>query len=527
MIDPATDQVVQQLVARRAQELRGPRLPPGDADSAGRVRGLVRFDGAGARVGRRGGRRVDVLAGDACPRHLGVAFATPPVNFALGGGAAVRRPAGPTRAFTAHARQLQPERSRSPVRSSTSSPAGRCRSGWRRRSISGSRRPATAACCCPTPTRPCRASTSTTRAAPARRPWRRGVRPRHGERSAAARGRLVLTPGPDAAAMSDRPDRSRRAAVAACLGAPLAAAAALSGRVRTALVGARGFTDSRAPPRRLPENAARAGRRRTGADRAPRAGSRRPISRADELLAALVAPDRVVGVSAYADDPATSNCHDAYPPTIPRLRSDPETVIALAPDLVCVAGFTAADPLRLLVGAGLPVVALVALRFVRGRDGEIRLMGAVVGEDARADALAGGIAALLADLERRLAGVRRGARPLLRSADLHDGRGTLVDEILTRAGGENVVRGAGHRRARPDRPRDRARARAGGDHHAQLRRQHLHAARARRRRDLAPGPGRPRRPCPRDPRLVDRDGVTSRRAGPLSRRAALHPEAFG
>jgi len=48
-------------------------------------------------------------------------------------------------------------------------------------------------------------------------------------------------------------DRSRRWAIGACVGAPLIAAAALSGRARTALVGARGFTDSAAAPGGFPK----------------------------------------------------------------------------------------------------------------------------------------------------------------------------------------------------------------------------------------------------------------------------------
>src|SRR5262245_9113492 len=181
-------------------------------------------------------------------------------------------------------------------------------------------------------------------------------------------------------------DRTRRLALAACVGAPLAAAAALSGRVRSALVGARGFVDSWAAPGGFPKLL----RGPAGEERILPAPPRRIASTylgADELLAALVAPDRIAGVSAYADDPATSNCHDVYPPSIPRLRTDPETVIALAPDLVCVAGFTASDPLRLLVGAGLPVVRWSRFESFPDVMAAIVLLGAVVGEDARAAAL--------------------------------------------------------------------------------------------------------------------------------------------
>lgn len=237
-------------------------------------------------------------------------------------------------------------------------------------------------------------------------------------------------------------DLGRRLALAACVGAPLVAGAALSGRVRAALVGTRGFEDSWAAPGGFPKLL-----RGPAGDERILAGRPRRIAStylgADELLAALVSPDRVVGVSAYADDPATSNCHDAYPARIPRLRTDPETVIALEPDLVCVAGFTAPEPLRLLVGAGLAVVRWSRFNSFADVMAAIRLLGAAVGEEARADALAGGIGALVADLERRLAVVRPVRVLYYDPPTFTMGRGTLVDEIVARAGGANVVRELG------------------------------------------------------------------------------------
>lgn len=233
-------------------------------------------------------------------------------------------------------------------------------------------------------------------------------------------------------------DRSRRWAIGACVGAPLVAAAALSGRVRTALVGARGFADSHVAPGGFPKTLiGPAGDARTLA-RPPR----RIVSTylgADETLAALVSIDRVVGVSAFVDDPPSSNCSDVYPAGIRRLHADPETIISLAPDLVCVAGFTASGSLRLIVGAGLPVVRWSQFDSFADVLALVRLLGAAVGEEARAEAIAGGVEALLADLERRLAGVRR-VRVLYYDPPTYTmGRGTLLAEILTRAGGANVV----------------------------------------------------------------------------------------
>jgi iron complex transport system substrate-binding protein len=144
-------------------------------------------------------------------------------------------------------------------------------------------------------------------------------------------------------------------------------------------------------------------------------------------------------VSAYVDDPGSSNCRDSYPAAIRRVHADPESIISLVPDLVCVAGFTGSDALRLIVGAGLPVVRWSRFDSFADVLAEIRLLGAAVGEEGRADVLAGGIAALLADLEGRLAGVRP-VRVLYYDPPTYTmGRGTLVGEILIRAGGANVV----------------------------------------------------------------------------------------
>jgi iron complex transport system substrate-binding protein len=231
----------------------------------------------------------------------------------------------------------------------------------------------------------------------------------------------------------------RRLALGALAAAPLVAAAAVgSRRIRSTLVGARTFMDAEVPRGAFPKTL----RGPNGDGRLLQGPPRRIVSTylgADEVLAALVAPDRVVAVSAYVDDPATSNCRDAYPATIKRVRSDPEIIIGLDPDLVCVAGFTPPESLRLVLGAGLPVVRWSRFNSFADVMGQIQLLGAVVGEESRADTLAGDIAALLADLDRRLAGTAR-VRVLYYDPPTYTmGRGTLVAEILARAGGANVA----------------------------------------------------------------------------------------
>ena len=322
-------------------------------------------------------------------------------------------------------------------------------------------------------------------------------------------------------------NRSRRWALAACLGAPLVGAAALSGRVRTALVGARGFTDSWAAPRRLPEDAARAGRRERMLPGPPR-GSPRPISAPTSYWRRWSRPS---GSSACPPTPTIRRPRTATTSTrrsIPRLRTDPETIIALAPDLVCVAGFTAADPLRLLVGRRPDRRALVAVRFVRGRHGRDSAPRGG-GRRGRARGSAGGQHRGAARRSRTAAGAAcRPVRVLYYDPPTYTmGRGTLVDEILTRAGGderratssgivgpgqiglETVLALEPEAIIMPNYADNTSVLRALGA-----------------RRDLAPGPGRPRRPRPRDSRRVDRDGVTPRRPGPGARRPRSPPRGL-
>jgi ABC-type Fe3+-hydroxamate transport system substrate-binding protein len=66
---------------------------------------------------------------------------------------------------------------------------------------------------------------------------------------------------------------------------------------------------------------------------------------ADEVMWAL-GPEvqaRVVGLSTLVDDPRYSLVADRWPASTPRLGTDPEQLLALAPDLVIVASFTAPE----------------------------------------------------------------------------------------------------------------------------------------------------------------------------------------
>ncbi|RMG45306.1 MAG: ABC transporter substrate-binding protein [Acidobacteria bacterium] len=163
----------------------------------------------------------------------------------------------------------------------------------------------------------------------------------------------------------------------------------------------------------------------------------------DELLALLVPVERVVCVSALADDPETSNVAGFYPPAIPRLSANIEPVIASRPDLVVAAPWNEGGFLRLLARSGIPSLVLDEVRDFDGLRALVVRLGERLGEPERARAV-------VADLDRRLEALRSrrpepGARPrvLSLSHSVVAGAGTTVDALIRAAGGRNAAAEAG------------------------------------------------------------------------------------
>jgi iron complex transport system substrate-binding protein len=161
-----------------------------------------------------------------------------------------------------------------------------------------------------------------------------------------------------------------------------------------------------------------------------------------EIVFALGAGDRLVGVSEYSDHPDAAR-------SIPRvggLEVDPEKVAALRPDLVlAVAEGNAAGSVRALESAGLPVLVvpsgsldavLESIRLVADRlgrpDAGARLIARLSSERRAAQRLAA---------ERAAAGRPRPKALLLVWPDPPQaaGRGTFLDDLLTEAGAENMA----------------------------------------------------------------------------------------
>jgi iron complex transport system substrate-binding protein len=151
-----------------------------------------------------------------------------------------------------------------------------------------------------------------------------------------------------------------------------------------------------------------------------------------EILLAIGVDQELVGIS-DADD---------YPPDRVAGRTrvggiivNIEKVVLLQPDLVIGVHSLQREQLERLARAGLPVLALDASSLAE-TVAQVRLLGRVMGRQDQARHLAAG-------LERRAAAVRAGSGHSVYIEAWHEpvtaaGGGTLIDDLVRRAGGVNV-----------------------------------------------------------------------------------------
>lgn len=157
----------------------------------------------------------------------------------------------------------------------------------------------------------------------------------------------------------------------------------------------------------------------------------------DELVLRLADPGAIASVTWLSQDPRNANMAELAR-RVPANQGLVEQVLAARPDLVVAGSYTTRATVSLLRRVGRPAHEFGVPRNLAEMRAQIREMAALLGEEARGEALIAGIDARLAALE-----ARRPARPLraivLRPNGFAVGRGSLVDEILTRAGLVNIA----------------------------------------------------------------------------------------
>lgn len=155
---------------------------------------------------------------------------------------------------------------------------------------------------------------------------------------------------------------------------------------------------------------------------------------ADELLLQLADREQVVSVSFLSRDPGGSNVA-AMAAEVPVNHGLAEEIMAAEPDLILAGRYTTRPTVALLKRVGLPVVELEAPATIEAVKRQIQDVATLLGHPDRG-------AAMVADLERRLAAIEPAPRPVqalvLRPNGFTVGDGSLVDTLMRRAGLVNL-----------------------------------------------------------------------------------------
>lgn len=167
---------------------------------------------------------------------------------------------------------------------------------------------------------------------------------------------------------------------------------------------------------------------------------------ADAMLVRLGAPGRIAAISRYSHDPAATSIPLGLARRFRATAGTAEEVIALRPSLVLASTFTAAATRDAYARAGLRVVYLDSPTTVAASVAQVREVAAAVGENISGDRLAITIERSLA-LPRLSPGKGEGGSPgtsepaalLYIAGDLVNGSGTLLDELIRRAGFRNAA----------------------------------------------------------------------------------------
>lgn len=161
---------------------------------------------------------------------------------------------------------------------------------------------------------------------------------------------------------------------------------------------------------------------------------------ADAILAELVPPARIAGLSHWSSDPAASSMDVGLARRLPRHFGSAEEVLALRPDLVIAGAHTPAATRAAFSRLGVPVVLVGVPSSVAESLAEIRRIATAVGQPGEGEALESRIEAAL------VAAQHPGppARALLRTpAGVVPGAGTLVADVMARTGFVNAAAAMG------------------------------------------------------------------------------------
>lgn len=165
-----------------------------------------------------------------------------------------------------------------------------------------------------------------------------------------------------------------------------------------------------------------------------------------EIVCAVGACDKLVGIDQFSDYPPqvknVAKLNDGFNPNY-------EQIVAAKPDLVLVAGITSPDVIKKLDELKLPVLVIGAEQTTFDTiASEIKMVGNAVGNADQADAVVQTMQTRIAAVQAKTAQAKTKPR-VFWELDATDpakpftpGPGSFIDEIIARAGGENIAHNA-------------------------------------------------------------------------------------
>ena len=178
---------------------------------------------------------------------------------------------------------------------------------------------------------------------------------------------------------------------------------------------------------------------------------------ADAMLVELVPAGRIAAISHYSVQAEASSMPLSVARRFATTAGTAEEVIGLHPDLVVTSSFTPPATLAAYQRVGLKVLTLDSPTTIAASEAQIRTLAAALGVQRQGEAMIGRIEAAVSasSVPRRRPGpsygtLATGSRPspgnkdepsalLFIAGDLANGTGTLLDELLTRAGFRNAA----------------------------------------------------------------------------------------
>lgn len=164
----------------------------------------------------------------------------------------------------------------------------------------------------------------------------------------------------------------------------------------------------------------------------------------DEILFGLINYAHIAAITANAADPTQSNIAALADKIKPHLaNTDPQAIIALQPDLVFVANNTDPAVIKQLKDANLPIFVVGNSNSIKDVENNIKLIGSAVGQERAADELVIAMEAKLQAISQTIKDAPTSTVLYYAPGGVSNGPGSLIDEVITRAGGTNAVTAGG------------------------------------------------------------------------------------